>query len=132
MRARKAAMNIAEPVTDPSGLPTQDERTWGMAAHLAALGGFILPCGNILGPLVVWLVKREHSAFVAAHAKEAMNFNITVALGALLCLLLLQLSLGVLFGAALAIYWLIMTIVAALKANEGEAYRYPFALRLLK
>ena len=125
-------MNIAEPVSDPTGLPTQDERTWGMAAHLAALAGFIVPFGNILGPLVVWLLRREHSAFVAAHAKEAMNFNITVALGALLCAVLLQLSIGVLLGAALVIFWLIMTIVAALKANEGEPYRYPFTLRLVK
>src|SRR5476649_886731 len=119
-------MNIAEPVSDQTGLPTQDERTWGMAAHLAALAGFIVPFGNIIGPLVVWLLRREHSAFVAAHAKEAMNFNITVALGALLCAVLLQLSIGVLLGAALVIFWLIMTIVAALKANEGERYRYPF------
>jgi uncharacterized Tic20 family protein len=125
-------MNIAEPVSDPTGLPTQDERTWGMAAHLAALAGFIVPFGNIIGPLVVWLLRREHSAFVAAHAKEAMNFNITVALGALLCAVLLQLSIGVLLGAALVIFWLIMTIVAALKANEGERYRYPFTLRLVK
>lgn len=125
-------MNIAEPVPEPTGLPTQDERTWGMVAHLAALAFFVMPFGNILGPLVVWLAKRDHSAFVAQHAKEALNFNITVLIGALVCGVLLVLSIGILLGAVLFVFWLVMTIIAALKANEGLAYRYPFTVRLVK
>jgi hypothetical protein len=125
-------MNIAEPVPEPTGLPTQDERTWGMVAHLAALAFFIMPFGNILGPLVVWLAKRDHSAFVAQHAKEALNFNITVLIGALVCGVLLVLSIGILLGAVLFVFWLVMTIIAALKANEGLAYRYPFTVRFVK
>jgi uncharacterized protein len=125
-------MNLADSVTDPTGLPTQEERTWGMVAHLAALAFFILPFGNILGPLVVLLAKRDHSAFIGAHAKEALNFNITFLLGALVCCLLLQFSIGILLGAMLFIFWLIMTIVAALKANEGVSYRYPFTVRFVK
>lgn len=125
-------MNLADPVTDPTAMPTQDERTWGMIAHLAALAGFIVPFGNILGPLVVWLAKREHSVFVGLEAREALNFNITLAIGAVVCFLLLRLSIGVLFAAMLAVFWLVMTIIAALKANEGVAYRYPFTLRLVK
>lgn len=126
-------MIIAEPVTDPPGLPTQDERSWGMVAHLAALAFFVAPfIGNILGPLVVLLAKREHSAFVAAHAKEALNFNITYLLGALVCCLLLAFSIGILFGALLFVVWLVLTIIAALKANEGVAYRYPFTVRFVK
>lgn len=125
-------MNRTDPGTDPTALPTPEERTWGMIAHLAALAGFIVPFGNILGPLVVWLVKREHSVFVAVEAKEALNFNITLASGGIVCLVLLQFFIGVLFGAVLALFWLIMTIIAALKANEGIAYRYPFSLRLVK
>jgi uncharacterized protein len=125
-------MNIADPVTEPTGLPTQDERTWGMVAHLAALAFFILPFGNIIGPLVVWLTKRDHSAFVAMHAKEALNFNITFLIGGLVCLVLLAFSIGILFGAVLFVFWLVLTIIAALKANEGAAYRYPFTVRLVK
>ena len=125
-------MNLADPVTDPTGLPTPDERTWGMVAHLAALAGFIMPFGNILGPLVVLLVKREHSVFVAVEAKEALNFNITIAIGGLICFVLFWFFIGVLFAAGLVVFWLIMTIIAALQANEGTAYRYPFALRLVK
>ena len=125
-------MNIADPVTDTTPVPTQYERFWGMIAHLAALAGCIVPFGNILGPLLVWLLKRDQSAFVAAHAKEALNFNITLAIGALVCLLLLQFSIGILMAALLAIFWLVMTIIAALKANEGLAYRYPFTVRPVK
>jgi uncharacterized protein len=125
-------MNIAEPVTEPTGVPTQDERTWGMVAHLAALAFFIMPFGNILGPLVVWLAKRDHSTFVAQHAKEALNFNITFLIGALVCGVLLIFSIGILFGAVLFVFWLVLTIIAALKANEGAAYRYPFAVRFVK
>jgi uncharacterized protein len=125
-------MNIAEPVTEPTGLPTQDERTWAMVAHLAALGFFIVPFGNILGPLVVWLAKRDQSAFVAAHAKEALNFNITFLIGALVCGVLLVFSIGILLGAVMFVFWLVLTIIAALKANEGAPYRYPFALRFVK
>jgi hypothetical protein len=125
-------MNIADPVTDTTPVPTLDERFWGMIAHLAALAGCIVPFGNILGPLLVWLLKRDQSAFVAAHAKEALNFNITLAIGALICLLLLQFSIGILMAALLAIFWLVMTIIAALKANEGLAYRYPFTVRPVK
>ena len=124
-------MNLADSVTEPTGVPTQDERTWGMVAHLAALAFFVFPFGNILGPLIVYLAKRDHSAFVAAHAKEALNFNITVLLGGLVSCLLLLIFIGVLFGALIILFWLVMTIVAALKANEGLPYRYPFTLRLV-
>jgi uncharacterized Tic20 family protein len=109
--------------------PTQDERTWGTIAHLAAFAGFFAPfAGNAIGPLVVWLIKREQSAFVEAHAKEALNFNITVLIG--YCVIVV--FIGFLLMGALFFYWLAMTIVAAIKAGEGVSYRYPFALRLVK
>jgi uncharacterized Tic20 family protein len=131
LRAPGAAMNLADPVTATT-VPTPDERTWGMIAHLSALAGFVVPFGNILGPLVVWLAKREQSIFVATEAKEALNFNITVAIGGVVCFVLLQVFIGVLLAALLAMFWLVMTIVAGLKANEGVAYRHPFTLRLVK
>jgi uncharacterized protein len=125
-------VSLVDPVTDPTAWPTPDERTWGMVAHLSGLAGFVVPFGNILGPLVVWLVKRDASVFVAIEAKEAMNFNITLAIGGVVCFALFWFSIGVLFAALLALFWLVMVIVAALKANEGVAYRYPFSLRLIK
>jgi len=123
-----------DPVNTPdaAAIPTQDERTWGMLAHLAAFGFFICPFGNIIGPLIVWLVKRDQLAFVADQGKEALNFNISVALAALVCWALVYVLIGILLGVALFIFWLSMTIVAGIKASEGVRYRYPFNLRLVK
>jgi uncharacterized protein len=117
----------------PGTVPTENERTWGMLAHLSALAGLVMPLvGIVLGPLVVWLARRDESEFVAAHAKEALNFNISVLLGALACLLLMLVFVGFLLGTALFIAWLVMTLIAAIRASEGQTYRYPFSLRLVK
>jgi uncharacterized Tic20 family protein len=123
-------MNETNPVA--TGIPTQDERTWGMLAHLAGFLFFICPFGNVIGPLIVWLVKRDQSEFIADQGKEALNFNISVLLAALVCGALVFILIGILLGVALFIFWLAMTIVAAIKANEGARYRYPFTLRLVK
>jgi uncharacterized protein len=122
-------MNEPNPVTD---VPTQDERTWGMLAHLTAFSGFLIPLGNIIAPLVVWLVKRDQSQFVADQGKEALNFNISVLLAGAVCAALVFVLIGILLGVALFFYWLAMTIVAGIKASEGIRYRYPFTLRLIK
>jgi uncharacterized protein len=112
---------------------TENERTWGMLAHLSALLGVAVPLfGCVLGPLVVWLGRRDQSTFVEAQAKEALNFNISVFLAAIVCSLLMLVFIGFILGAALFIAWLVMTLIAAIKASEGIAYRYPFSLRLVK
>lgn len=121
-----------------------EERQWAMFAHLSAIVGGILTSGwagsigCFIGPLIIWLVKKDTMAFVGDQAKEALNFNITVAIAffALLCISLLTLGLGLVLAIPLwiliGIAWLVLTIIAAIKANEGNAYRYPFALRLVK
>jgi uncharacterized protein len=129
-----------EPTQAPASgtAPTENERTWGMLAHLAALGGLVIPGGglviglNALGPFLVSVAKGDQSAFVAAQAKEALNFNISVALAAIVCLVLWLVFIGILLGVALFITWLVMTLIAAIKASEGVAYRYPISLRLVK
>jgi uncharacterized protein len=120
-------------MSDPGHTPTENERTWGMLAHLSALAGVVLPlAGCVLGPLLVWLSRREQSAFVAEHAREALNFNITVVIAAVVCALLMMVFIGFILGTALFIVWLVLTLVAAIKASQGETYRYPFSLRLVK
>src|ERR1700688_742688 len=117
----------------PGAAPTENERTWGMLAHLSALVGLVFPLvGNILGPLLVWLTKREQSTFIGTHAKEALNFNITVTLAGVVCLFLALIFIGFLLGTALFIAWLVMTLVAAIRASEGVPYHYPLSLRLIK
>jgi uncharacterized Tic20 family protein len=126
-------MDEPSPTTAPGAAPTENERTWGMLAHLSALVGLVFPLvGNILGPLLVWLTKRDQSAFIAAHAREALNFNITVTLAGVVCLFLALIFIGFLLGMALFIAWLVMTLVAAIRASEGAPYHYPVSLRLIK
>jgi uncharacterized Tic20 family protein len=118
--------------TTSAGVPTQDERTWGMLAHLTAFSGFLIPLGSIIAPLIVWLVKRDQSEFVADQGKEALNFNISVLLAGIVCGVLVWIFIGILLGVALFIFWLAMTIIAGIKASEGIRYRHPFTLRLVK
>lgn len=126
-------MDRPNSLASPGAAPTENERTWGMLAHLSALAGLVLPLvGIVVGPLVVWLSRRDESQFVAGHAKEALNFNISVLLGALACMLLMLVFIGFLLGTALFIAWLVLTLIAAIKASEGHLYRYPFSLRLVK
>ncbi len=117
----------------PSSGPTAEERQWAMFAHLSALLG-IITAGWLcfVGPLVIWLVKKDTLPFVDDQAKEALNFNITVMIAAAVSWVLLFVLIGFLLLPAVAIFWLVFVIIAAIKANEGERYRYPFTLRLIK
>jgi uncharacterized protein len=113
--------------------PTETDRTCAMLAHLSALAGLVVwLVGCVLGPLAVWISRRDQSSFVAEHAREALNFNITVVLAALVCMLLMLVFVGFILGAALFIAWLVLTLIAAIKASEGAIYRYPVSLRLVK
>lgn len=123
----------AEATPDAGGEVPQEERTFGMLAHLAALSGFVgVPLGFILGPLIIWLIKKDTMPFVDDQGKESMNFQITVVIAMICCIPLLFILIGFLLLPAVGIAALVFTIIAAVKANNGEHYRYPFALRLIK
>lgn len=92
----------------------------------------IVPFGTILGPLVVWLMKKDTMPFVADQGKEALNFNITVLIAMIVGGILTLVLIGVLVMIVVGIAWLVLSIIAALAANKGESYRYPFTLRLVK
>ncbi|MHB1058152.1 MAG: DUF4870 domain-containing protein [Rhodanobacter sp.] len=123
---------IPPPPSEPQiGGPSAEERQWAMFAHLSALVGVIIPLGSIIGPLVIWLIKKDTMPFVNDQGKEALNFNITVAIAAIVGWILCFILIGFLVLAVLAIGWLVFVIIATIKANEGTAYRYPFTLRLV-
>ena len=112
---------------------SKDEQNWAMGCHLAALSGFLVPFGNIIGPLVVWLIKRAEMPMVDRHGKEALNFQITVVIAFLICIPLVFVIIGIPLMFAVGIGALIMTIIATVKVSNGDLeYKYPFALRLLK
>ena len=112
--------------------PSDEDRTWGSLAHLSALCGMLIPFGSLLAPLIIWRTRGQRAPFVGDQALEALNFNISVALGFIACLALVWLFIGILMVSALVIYWIVMTVIATLKAGEGHSYRYPLALRLIK
>ena len=127
------------PYPDPRDVPSKEERTWALVAHAGGPAGLLLTAG-LLGfavPLVVWLARRDESAFVDQQAKEALNFQLTLFLLHVIGWLFVLVTLGV----GLLIAWpfflglwlceLILGLVAALQASEGRAYRYPLTLRLI-
>ena len=109
------------------------ERTFGMLCHLTGFLAFVgIPFGNILGPLVVWLVKREEFPFVDDQGKEALNFQISMTIYLIVTGLLSFLLIGIPFFIGLGIAWIVLMIIASVKANGGEAYRYPITMRFIK
>lgn len=112
-------------------LEEREARNWAMGCHLAALAGFVIPFGSIIGPLVVWLIKKDESSFVDRQGKEALNFQITMLIAFLVCIVLAFILIGFLLMALVVIFDLIMIVLAAIKASEGEEFRYPIALRLV-
>jgi len=123
----------------PADAASAEERQWALFGHLSALTGlFTGGIGNVVGPLVIWLVKKDTMPFAADQAREALNFNISLLLVAVVLFLITLVTFGLgavltfPIGLLLGIAWLVMTIVGAMKANDGVAYRYPFALRLVR
>lgn len=135
--------------------PSMSERQWAASAHflallLAMMTAWLAGVAGIVGAGVVYLIKRNDSAFIAEHAREAINFNLSmfiyacvaVAIGiALVGATVLTLGIGLLFTApaglvlllaigAIAVTWLVCSIIATVKAWNGERYRYPLTLRL--
>ncbi|MBP8264863.1 MAG: DUF4870 domain-containing protein [Pseudomonas sp.] len=109
--------------------PSAEARQWAMLCHFAAFFGLVFPFGNLLGPLVVWQIKRDLDPFVDAQGKEAVNFQISVTLAGLVCVPLMLILIGFPLLALVTVGALVLTIIAGIKANEGQAYRYPFCWR---
>jgi uncharacterized Tic20 family protein len=106
--------------------PTKEECNLAMLAHLLGLfTGFV-------GALVIWLVKKDESGFVASQAREALNFQITMAIAFIAAFILKAVLIGVLLMPILVIVNFVFCILAAISASKGEPYRYPFAIRLVR
>lgn len=110
----------------------KEERNWGMMCHLSAFAFFIVPFGHILGPLVIWLLKKDEIPFVDDQGKEALNFQISITIYAIISGILVIVLVGIALLGMLVILDGILIVIAGIKANEGIPYRYPFSLRVLK
>jgi uncharacterized Tic20 family protein len=120
--------NVTAPPPAPAGDAPADQRTLSLVAHL--LGIFT----GFIGALIIWLVNKDdpQKGFVTDQAKEALNFQITVAIAYIVSTILVVVMIGALLLTLVWIANLVLCILAAVKANNGEAYRYPFTLRLIK
>lgn len=114
-------------VTDP------DEKQWGMFAHLAALATFILPvAGNVIGPLIIYLIKKDEYEFVNDQGKEVLNFQITWSIIFIISAILIIVGIGILMLVGFGLAWLVLVIVGSVAASNGQYYRYPFTIRFLQ
>jgi uncharacterized Tic20 family protein len=136
-------MSEALPPVQPAGIPASasgsSTRAWEVLCHLSAIAGLLgFPLGNILGPLIIWLVKKDASPGVDAHGKESLNFHISwtiyafvvAAVAAVLTFVLI----GIFIWPLLAIGWvamIVLVIIGSVKASNGELYRYPLTIRFL-
>lgn len=109
-----------------------DERTWGMLTHLLALSLFIgIPFGNIIGPLIIYLIKKDEYSFVEQQGKEVLNFQITWSIIFVVSTVLILAGIGILMLIGFGIAWVVLVILGSVAANNGEPYRYPLTLNFL-
>ena len=118
-------------MTELDHYTSSDERTWSVVVHLSALSALFIPLGHLLGPLVIWLIKRGEMPMVDRHGKEALNFQITVTLASFVCGLLYFVGIGVILLFVLLVADAVLIIMAAIKTSRGEAFRYPLTWRLI-
>ncbi len=114
-------------------MPSHEEKSMGMFCHLAAFAFIILPTiGHIIGPLVLWLVKKDDSNFIDYHGKESLNFQITMSILHLFAFVLWFIFVGIFITFGLMIFSFVMVIIAGIRANEGVRYQYPINFRFIK
>lgn len=107
-------------------------QTWAAFTHLAGLAGLVIPFGNLLGPLILWLLKRAESPLVDDQGREALNFQISITLYVVIAALLVYLVIGAVLLPLVVLFWVIWTVIGAVRASDGIRYRYPLTLRLIK
>ena len=105
--------------------PSSDEKTFAILAHILTL------VISLFAPLGVYLIKKEESAFVTAHAKESLNFQLTLLIAYFACFLLTFILIGLLFFVVVGIASLILVIIATIRASEGKLYKYPFSIKFI-
>ena len=112
--------------------PDPNAKTMGMLCHLLSLAGLLLPFGNLLGPLIIWQVKKAEHPFIDDQGKESVNFQILITICLVVSALLICVVVGFFLLPIVGLVGLIFGIIGGIKANSGEPYRYPFNWRLIK
>ena len=130
---QNADVKQPEDVQQSSEQVGRDACMWAMFCHLAGLCAFVLPVvGNIVGPLILWQLKKDEYPFVDQQGKEALNFQISMTIYGLVSAALTFICVGFFLLAAVGVIDILFLLIAAVKANNGQSYRYPLAIRLVK
>ncbi|MEZ4599782.1 MAG: DUF4870 domain-containing protein [Syntrophotaleaceae bacterium] len=112
--------------------PDSRESNWATLCHISGLAGYFIPFGNVLAPLAIWLFLKERYPLVDRHGKESLNFQISISIYALAASALIFIIVGLPILLLLAVFNFVMILIGAVKCRNGEDYRYPLNLRLLK
>jgi len=125
---------MTEKKTPSTKIDQKQERMWAMFCHLSALINLVVwvPCANILGPLVIWLIKKNDIPLVDKAGKEALNFQLSMTIYIVISFMLMFVGIGFLLIVPLALANLILVIIASVKVNNGEEFQYPITIRFLK
>lgn len=115
----------------PSAENERDQRVWCMLCHLSALLGYIVPFAHVLAPLLIWIAKRNTTRGIDDAGRESLNFQLTVSLFGLVGIMLSAVFIGLVMLFTLVVFHFCMTLVAALRAQRGESFRYPLTLRIV-
>lgn len=118
-------------IPSPSNQPTP-ENSLAVVMHILGFAGLVFPFGNIIAPLVLWLVKRSSSPLLDRTGKEVLNFQITFTIYYIIAGALCFILIGFLILPILFIIWAVFIVIAAIKTGNGEDYRYPMTIRLLQ
>ncbi len=117
---------------ETASMESKDVRSWALLCHLSAFSGYVIPLGNIFGPLLIYLLKRDEMPAIEEHGKEALNFNLSLTIYIILAAFLSIILIGIPILIGLVILSLVATILAAIKADDGELYRYPLTIRFIR
>ena len=119
---------------DSAARATVDEaaRNSAVAAHLSTFAGLVVPFGSVIGPLAVWLTRRDRDPFIDDTGREALNFGISIAIYGLVALVAALMLVGIPLLVVGVIAWVVLASLAAVKASQGQAYRYPLTMRLVR
>jgi uncharacterized Tic20 family protein len=118
--------------TTETGAVDQEIRNAAVAAHLSTFAGLIVPFGSVIGPLAVWLTRRDRDPFIDQAGREALNFGISIAVYGSVVLVAALMLVGIPLLIVGVIAWVVLASLAAVKASQGQPYRYPLTLRLVR